>query len=233
MPRTSRTVVKTLAAKTLTAKTSVRPSVRTAAKAVVRTLPVLAFKSLRAWESWLAEQPTTSAGVWLKLAKTSAKTSTGVASVSRQEAIDGALCHGWIDGQFDSFDHQWWLIRFTPRKPTSRWSQNNRKRALVLIEEQRMTKAGLAQIERAKADGRWDHAYAGQSKAIVPPDLAAALAGNNKARIFFDGLDSHNRYAVLYRIHTAKKPETRARHIATFVAMLDRGETIYPRKRKS
>ncbi len=215
-----------------TGKTPVKKSVRatsrpTAVKPADRELPIRAFPSQRAWETWLAAQPKTSAGVWLKLAKKS----TAVVSVSRSEAIDGALCHGWIDGQIDAFDDDWWLIRFTPRKPTSRWSQNNRDRALVLIEERRMTAAGLAQIERAKADGRWDGAYAAQSKAVVPSDLAAALAANKKARTFFGGLDSHNRYAVLYRIQTAKKPETRAQRIATFVAMLGRGETLHPRKR--
>ncbi len=221
MPKAGRMPVKK------SSKTSAK-TIAKSAKSADRVLPVRAFASRQAWETWLAAEPTTSAGVWLKLAKKS----TATASVSRREAIDGALCHGWIDGQLDAFDDAWWLIRFTPRKPTSRWSQNNRDRALVLIEERRMTAAGLAQIERAKADGRWDEAYAGQSKAAMPTDLAAALAGNKKARTFFDGLDSHNRYAVLYRIQTAKRPETRAQRIATFVAMLGRGETIHPRKRK-
>lgn len=208
--------------------TSGRSKTKPVTKTAERELPVRAFTSQQAWEAWLKAQPATSAGVWLKLAKKSAET----ASVSRQEAIDGALCHGWIDGQLDAFDDDWWLIRFTPRKAGSNWSQINRDRVLVLVEQKRVSRAGLAQIEQAKADGRWEQAYASQSKAEVPAELAAALAKNKKAKAFFDELDSHNRYAVLYRVHTAKKPKTRAQRIATFVAMLGRGETIYPRKTK-
>lgn len=191
-----------------------------------RDLPVKAFASLEAWESWLKAQSATSGGVWLKLAKKSAN----ALSVSRQEAIDGALCHGWIDGQLDKFDEDWWLIRFTPRKPGSKWSEKNRDRALVLMKEERMTAAGLRHIEQAKLDGRWDAAYASQSKATIPEDLDAALAQDKKAGSFFATLDSKNRYAILYRVHTAKKADARARRIETFVAMLSRGETIYPRK---
>jgi uncharacterized protein YdeI (YjbR/CyaY-like superfamily) len=191
-----------------------------------RDLPVKAFASLQAWETWLKAQPATSGGVWLKLAKKSAK----AASVSRQEAIDGALCHGWIDGQLDKFDADWWLVRFTPRKSGSKWSEKNRDRALVLMKEGRLTAAGLHEIERAKADGRWDAAYAPQSTAAIPDDLDAALAKNQKARVFFATLDGANRYAILHRVNTAKKAETRARRVETFVAMLSRGETIHPRK---
>ena len=189
-------------------------------------LPVKAFPTLRVWEAWLAKQPATSKGLWLKLAKKSAKS----ASVSRAEAIDGALCHGWIDGQLDKFDDDWWLVRFTPRKPGSKWSEKNRDRALVLIREKRMAASGLREIEQAKADGRWDVAYAPQSKATVPDDLEKALAKNKNARSFFATLDSANRYAILYRVHTAAKAETRARRIEALVAMLGRGETIHPRK---
>ncbi|MEH2510626.1 uncharacterized protein YdeI (YjbR/CyaY-like superfamily) [Nitrobacteraceae bacterium AZCC 1564] len=191
-----------------------------------RDLPIKAFASLEAWESWLKAQPGTSRGVWLKLAKKSAK----AASVSRQEAIDGALCHGWIDGQLDKFDEDWWLVRFTPRKASSKWSGKNRDRALALMKEGRMTAAGLRHVEQAKSDGRWDAAYAPQSTATVPEDLDAALARDKKAKSFFATLDSVNRYAILHRVHTAKKAETRARRIETFVTMLSRGETIYPRK---
>lgn len=189
-------------------------------------LPVKAFPSLAAWETWLKAQSPTSKGLWLKLAKKSART----ASVSRQGAIDGALCHGWIDGQLDKFDADWWLVRFTPRKPNSKWSEKNRDRALVLVKDGRMSPAGLRAIEQAKVDGRWAAAYAPQSSATVPDDLDAALAKNNKAKSFFATLDSTNRYAILHRVHTAKKAETRARRIETFVAMLGRGETIYPRR---
>lgn len=222
--RSRKDSVKTISAKTSSAKKA--STKKASAKVVAGELPVLAFKTLRAWETWLAAQPATSPGVWLKLAKASA----GTASVSRQQAIDGALCHGWIDGQLDAFDADWWLIRFTPRKSNSRWSEKNRDRALQLIAQGAMRPAGQQQIERAKADGRWEQAYAPASKASVPDDLAAALAKNKKAKAFFEGLDGTNRYAVLYRVHTAKKPETRAQRIATFVVMLGRGETIHPRK---
>lgn len=191
-----------------------------------RDLPVKAFASLQAWQTWLEAQPATSGGVWLKLAKKSAK----AASVSRQEAIDGALCHGWIDGQLDKFDADWWLVRFTPRKPNSKWSEKNRDRALALVKEGHVTASGLREIERAKADGRWDAAYAPQSTVTIPDDLDVALAQNKKAKSFFATLDSTNRYAILHRVQTAKKAETRARRVETFVAMLSRGETIYPRK---
>jgi uncharacterized protein YdeI (YjbR/CyaY-like superfamily) len=194
-----------------------------------RTLPVKAFPTAAAWEAWLAEQPLTSGGVWLKLAKASAKGQ----SLSRQEAIDGALCHGWIDGQLDKFDENCWLIRFTPRRSNSKWSQKNRERALALVRDKRMAASGLRQIEQAKADGRWDAAYAPASTIDVPNDLAAALARNAKAKTFFATLDGANRYSILFRVHTAKKEQTRADRIRTFVAMLARGETIHPRKRKA
>jgi len=195
---------------------------------IKRDLPVLAFKSQPAWDEWLASRPATAKGLWLKLAKKS----SGVASVSKAEAIDTALCHGWIDGQLDSFDDDFWLIRFTPRQSTSKWSEKNRSRALELIAQKLMRPAGLREIDRAKKDGRWDAAYAPQSTAEVPDDLCAALAVNRKAGRFFEQLDGANRYSILYRIHTAKKPETRAARIATFVAMLAEGKTIHPQKVK-
>jgi uncharacterized protein YdeI (YjbR/CyaY-like superfamily) len=191
-----------------------------------RDLPVIAFKSQLAWDAWLTSQPARSEGLWLKLAKKS----SGIASVSRPEAIDTALCHGWIDGQLDSFDDAYWLIRFTPRQSTSKWSEKNRARALQLVELERMRPAGLNEIERAKSDGRWSAAYAPQSTAQVPDDLRAALAKNKKAKGFFETLDSTNRYAILHRIHTAKKPETRTARIEKFVAMLAEGKTIHPLK---
>jgi uncharacterized protein YdeI (YjbR/CyaY-like superfamily) len=193
-----------------------------------RDLPVVAFKSQQMWDTWLASQPAASKGLWLKLAKKS----SGIASVSRTEAIDTALCHGWIDGQLDSFDDDFWLIRFTPRQSTSKWSEKNRARALQLVELKRMRPAGLNEIERAKKDGRWDAAYAPASTAKVPDDLRAALAKNKQAKGFFETLDRTNRYAILYRIHDAKKPETRTARIEKYVAMLTEGKTIYPPKRK-
>ena len=193
----------------------------------VRTgLPVLAFASAAEWEQWLRKQPRSSKGLWVKLAKKE----SGIASVSRREAIDGALCHGWIDGQLQPYDEQYWLVRFTPRSAKSKWSKINSTRAQELIELGRMSAAGLAEVERAKSDGRWEVAYPSQSKAEVPEDLQAALDANPKAQRLFSQLDSANRYAILYRLHEARKPETRCERIAKFVAMLARGETLHPRK---
>jgi uncharacterized protein YdeI (YjbR/CyaY-like superfamily) len=191
-----------------------------------RDLPVIAFKSQQAWDAWLGSQPAQSKGLWLKLAKKS----SGIASVSRQEAVDTALCHGWIDGQLDSFDDKYWLIRFTPRQSTSKWSEKNRARALELVEMGQMRAAGLKEIERAKKDGRWDAAYAAQSTAQVPDDLRAAVAKNKAAKNFFETLDSKNRYAILHRIQTARKADTRTARIEKFVSMLIEGKTIYPQK---
>jgi uncharacterized protein YdeI (YjbR/CyaY-like superfamily) len=195
--------------------------------AIVRAgLPVIAFASTAKWEAWLAAQPRSLPGVWLKLAKKTA----GVVSISRQEAIEGALCHGWIDGQLDSFDESYSLVRFTPRKKNSKWSQLNCTKAEKLIEQGRLAAAGLREVEAAKADGRWQAAYAPQSTASVPDDLQRALDAKPKARQLFDELDSANRYAILYRLQTAKTDKTRTARLEKFVAMLARGETIHPRK---
>jgi len=193
-----------------------------------RDLPVIAFKSREAWHDWLASQASDSAGLWLKLAKKS----SGIVSISKPDAVDTALCHGWIDGQLDSFDDEYWLIRFTPRQSSSKWSERNRTRALQLIELGRMLPAGLREVERARKDGRWGAAYAPQSTADVPDDLRAALAKNKKASKFFETLDRANRFAILYRVHNAKKPETRMARIEKFVAMLAAGGTIHPPKSK-
>jgi uncharacterized protein YdeI (YjbR/CyaY-like superfamily) len=187
-------------------------------------LPVIAFASREAWDAWLSAQPAGAKGLWLKLARKS----SGIPTVSRDEAVDTALCHGWIDGQLDPFDENYWLVRFTPRKPASIWSEKNRTRALELVKLGRMRPAGMREIERARSDGRWDKANASQRTAEMPEDLAAALAKNPKAAAFFATLNRVNRYAILYRTHTAKKPETRAARIAKFVAMLAKGETIHP-----
>jgi uncharacterized protein YdeI (YjbR/CyaY-like superfamily) len=195
---------------------------------IKRDLPVIGFKSLQAFDAWLASQPANAAGLWLKLAKKS----SGVASISRQEAVDAALCHGWIDGQLDRFDDDHWLIRFTPRQSTSKWSANNRARALELAELGRLRPAGVKEIARAQADGRWDKAYESQRTALVPDDLAAALRKSRKAAVFFETLSGQNRYAILYRIHEAKKPETRLARIEKFVAMLAEGKTIHPQASK-
>jgi uncharacterized protein YdeI (YjbR/CyaY-like superfamily) len=164
-----------------------------------------------------------SPGLWLRLAKRGAPERT----LTRSEAIDAALCHGWIDGQLDTYNDYYWLIRFTPRRPRSKWSELSRQRATDLLAEGRMRPAGLAQIEMAKSDGRWERAYAPASAAEPPPDLAAALVANPKAATFFATLKGANRYAILYRIGALKTPEARARKIRQFVAMLERGETIH------
>ena len=186
-------------------------------------LPVLTFADAGAFESWLERASPDSPGLWLKLAKAG----SGHACLSRADAIDAALCHGWIDGQLNPYDEHWWLIRFTPRKPRSRWSQKNRERAEQLIAEKRMRPGGMAAVAAARADGRWDAAYASASRIEVPPDLQAALDANPQAAAFFATLTGANHYAVLYRIGAVKRPETRARKIAEFVAMLERHETLH------
>ena len=185
---------------------------------------ILPFASAQSWAAWLAEHHAdTPDGLWLKIAKKE----SGVATVSYAEALDEALCYGWIDGQKDSFDESWWLQRFTPRRAGSRWSKVNTEKALGLIAAGRMQPPGLREVETAQADGRWARAYEGQAVAQVPPDLQAAFDANPKAAAFFATLTGANRYAVLYRIHDAKRPQTRADRIAKFVAMLERGETLH------
>jgi len=186
--------------------------------------PLLAFASAAEWAAWLAEHHATATGLWLQLAKKG----SGIATVSYSEALDVALCYGWIDGQKGALDDDFWRQRFTPRKARSPWSKINRERAVALIEKGEMQPAGLAEVERAKADGRWDAAYQGQRTMAVPDDLQHALDANERARAFFATLDGANRYAVLYRVHEAKRPETRARRIEKFVAMLAAGEKIHP-----
>jgi uncharacterized protein YdeI (YjbR/CyaY-like superfamily) len=186
-------------------------------------LPILSFGNQAAFEAWLSAEGRSSGGLWLKLFKTA----SGIAGISNPEAIDAALCHGWIDGQLDRYDDRSWLVRFTPRKARSKWSQVNARRADELAAAGRMRPAGLAEMEAAKADGRWAAAFAPPSRAEVPEDLRAALDSSPKAAAFFATLKGANRYAMLYRIGAVKKAETRARKIAEFVAMLERGETVY------
>ena len=187
-------------------------------------LPVIPFTSRDRWEQWLDEHHASSGGLWLKIAKKGA----GIESVSYAEALEVALCYGWIDGQKASFDDRYWLQRFTPRKAKSKWSKVNREKVRKLIEEGRMRPAGLREVERAKADGRWDAAYDPQSTAIVPDDLRRELERHETARKFFATLDRANRYAILYGIADAKRPETRARRIEKYVAMLDERKKPYP-----
>jgi uncharacterized protein YdeI (YjbR/CyaY-like superfamily) len=164
--------------------------------------------------------------VWLKIARKDART----ASVTYAEALEGALAWGWIDGQKRKFNDEWWLQRFTPRTAKSPWSKINCTKAEALIAAGTMETPGFAEVERAKRDGRWVRAYDGSRSSEVPADLAAAFARNARARKFFDTLDSANRYAILYRVQTAKKPETRAERITRFVALCARHETIHPAK---
>lgn len=186
-------------------------------------LPIVSFADQIALESWLAEQLSDSNGAWIRFRKKG----SSVASVTKAQAIDSALCYGWIDGQLDKYDADSWLVRFTPRRPRSKWSDENRKRALELITAGRMQASGQLEIDKAMADGRWEAAYAPASKAEVPPDLQIALDANPKAAAFFATLTGANRYAILYRIGAVKKAETRARKIRDFVGMLERGETVH------
>jgi uncharacterized protein YdeI (YjbR/CyaY-like superfamily) len=189
-------------------------------------LPVLAFSSQADWEAWLAAHGAAAPGLWLKLAKKDA----GAPCVGKPKAIETALAHGWIDGQLQPFDDTAWLVRFTPRGPKSNWSKINRDTAERLMAEGRLTPAGQTQVDRAKADGRWDAAYAGAKTIAEPDDLLAALDAEPKAKTFFATLTGANRYAVLYRIGDAKTPATRAARIEKFVAMLARGEVLHPKK---
>jgi uncharacterized protein YdeI (YjbR/CyaY-like superfamily) len=187
-------------------------------------LPVLGFSSAAEWDAWLSEHHAGSAGLWLKIRKKG----SDAPGVSYPDALTAALCHGWIDGQKRRLDDDHWLQRFTPRRPGSKWSRINRDQAGALIEAGRMRPAGLREVELAREDGRWAAAYESQSTAAVPEDLARALAGNDAARTFFEDLDRANRYAILYRLADAKRPETRARRLATFMAMLSEGKKIHP-----
>ena len=188
--------------------------------------PVKVFTSQETWERWLDRNHGNEEGVWLKVAKKS----SGKRTVSVPEALEIALCYGWIDGQRKAFDVDYFLQRFTPRRLRSRWSKINRDSATALIEQGRMQPPGLAEVERAKADGRWAAAYDSPSKIQPTPELLAALEASPKAKALFEELDSQNRYAILYRVHDAKRPDTRTRRIEKFVEMLSRGETPYPRR---
>ncbi len=186
-------------------------------------LPILLFAAPAELEAWLEENHDSSQGVWLKIAKKGAPE----ASVTYSEALELALCFGWIDSQKRAFDGTHFLQRFTPRRPRGRWSKINREKAEALVESGRMRPAGLAEVEAAEADGRWEAAYAGQRAATVPPDLQRELDANPAAAEFFASLDSANRYAILYRLGEAKKPATRERRLRKFVAMLARGEKVH------
>jgi len=187
-------------------------------------MPTLTFASQADWETWLDAHHTEARGVWIKIAKKA----TGIPSITHAEALESALCYGWIDGQRASLDEAYFLQKFTPRRAKSGWSRVNREKALELIAVGRMRPAGLREVKRAQADGRLDAAYEPQSAITVPDDLQRELDANPDAQAFFATLDSRNRYAILYRIQTAKRPETRAARIQKFVAMLAQGQKIYP-----
>jgi uncharacterized protein YdeI (YjbR/CyaY-like superfamily) len=187
-------------------------------------LPVVSFASPREWEDWLEENHAAPSGIWIKIAKKDA----GIESVRYPDVLETALCFGWIDGRREALDECFFLQRFTPRRRRSTWSRVNREKAERLIAAGKMRPAGLAEVERAKADGRWEAAYESQRRIAVPGDLQRELDARPKARAFFSQLNSQNRYAILYRLQDAKKPETRARRLANFVAMLEAGQTIYP-----
>jgi uncharacterized protein YdeI (YjbR/CyaY-like superfamily) len=192
-------------------------------------LPELIVKDAAAWALWLARRHATSDGVWLALAKQRGHPPT---RLRYQEALEEALCYGWIDGQVRRHDDDSYRQRFTPRRKRSAWSKRNVELAERLIDEGRMQPAGMAAVEQARSDGRWDAAYAGAATIEMPDDLAEALAAEPKAAAMFAALTSQNRYAILYRLATAKRAETRSRRLASFVEMLARGETIYPQQRR-
>lgn len=184
----------------------------------------ITFASQEDWEAWLASHGEVVAGVWLRLAKKSAEQP----SLTYAQAVEGALCHGWIDGQKQAESEHYWLQRFTPRTTKSLWSKINKAKAEALISAGRMQPSGLREVDRAKRDGRWEAAYASASTSTVPDDLQQALDKQPKAKQFFATLDSQNRYAILFRIQSVKRAETRARKIAQFIDMLNRGEKIHP-----
>jgi len=192
-------------------------------------LPIKLFKTPAAWEKWLEANHAKSAGVWMQIAKKA----SGLSSATYQEALDVALCYGWIDGQKRPFDERTWLQRFTPRGPRSIWSKINTGKADALIKSGRMRAAGLAAIESAKASGRWESAYQPWSNPDVPPELQAALNARPNAKAFFETLRGANRYGVIFRVQTAKKPETRAKRIADFIARFEKGETLFGPERQA
>ncbi len=186
-------------------------------------LAKLSFRSAAEWEGWLTDNHAQPEGIWVKIAKKD----SGIESVRYPEVLESAICFGWIDGQRQALDERRFLQRFTPRRKRSRWSQINRDTAERLIADGRMRPPGLAEVERARQDGRWEAAYSGPKASAVPDDLLSELDARPKAKEFFEGLSGQNRYAILYRLDEAKRPETRARRLAKFVAMLEAGESIH------
>lgn len=185
--------------------------------------PVHDFVSQKAWEEWLDANHRESSGIWMRLAKKG----SGIASVTYVEAVESALCYGWIDGHKRPHSDTAWLQRFTPRRPRSMWSRINREKALALIEARRMKAPGLEEVDRAKEDGRWEAAYGSPSALTADPDFEKALNKSPRAKKFFKTVSAANRYAILWRIQTAKKAETRERRIKDYIARLEKGETLH------
>jgi uncharacterized protein YdeI (YjbR/CyaY-like superfamily) len=202
------------------------PRVKKAAKKAANSTrmdsdPIHDFESQKAWEKWLKENHRTSSGIWMRLARKA----SGIPSITYAEAVESALCYGWIDGHKRPHSDTAWLQRFTPRRSRSMWSQINRDKALALIESRRMRAAGLEEVERAKKDGRWEAAYGSQSALTTDAGFQKALNKSPRAKKFFKTISAANRYAILWRVQTAKRPETRARRIKQYVEMLEKGET--------
>lgn len=189
----------------------------------LNTLPTLFFDSEQEFEAWLEVHFEDTDGIWLKMSKKG----SGIPSVNYAQALDVALCYGWIDGQKRPFDAQYWLQQFGPRRAKSIWSQVNREKIALLTAAGRMKPSGIVQVEKARADGRWDAAYASQSTATIPPELQAALDADPEAAAFFASMSSVNRYAMIFRITTAKRVETRAAHVQKFITMLKEQKTIH------
>jgi uncharacterized protein YdeI (YjbR/CyaY-like superfamily) len=189
----------------------------------VGNVPIRTFKDAKAWESWLAKNQTAADGIWIRLAK---KTS-GTKSITYPEAVEVALCYGWIDAQKRGESEAAWLQRFMPRAKKSIWSKINREKALALVAGGRMKPAGLDEVERAKQDGRWEAAYDSARTATVPADFEQELKKSPRAREFFETLNAANRYAIIWRLQTAKKADTRAKRMRSFIEMLEKGETIH------
>jgi uncharacterized protein YdeI (YjbR/CyaY-like superfamily) len=204
------------------AKVSAKDAIGPGSDSSVASIPIQLFESAGAWESWLEANQENTTGLWMKISKKG----SGIASVSYLEAIDGALCFGWIDGQRKSHDESYFLQRFTPRRKKSIWSQRNVDKVAVLLEAGRIRPSGQAEIDAAKADGRWDRAYAPSSTIQVPQDFQKALNGNKEALKFFDAINKSQRYSFLWRIETARRPETRQRRIGQFVEMLGDHKTL-------
>lgn len=196
---------------------------KTSDAGVAREIPIRAFKDAEAWGAWLAKNQDNDAGIWMRIAKKA----SGKKSITYPEAVEVALCHGWIDGLKRPESGTAWLQRFTPRRKKSIWSRINREKALGLIESGKMKPAGLAEIERAQRDGRWDAAYESFKSATMPADLKKELDRHPKAKAFFKTLSKTNSYAILWRLQTAKKPETRAKRMRGFIDRLEKGEAIH------